>query len=315
MPIFKLQQKSNYVTVPNATARDKRLSLEARGALTYLLTNSDTFELSFEFLQKELGVGRDKMNKIARELKQNGYLELRAAHNRKGKFSGQEWFIYAESQNVDFSLTTNSRPTEKPEDVKTGRRENRKTENTEDILKEKLRQKQSIKELKEKEESLSPRAAAREILASEIFDEEPKGKPKGKPKSELLPEEYSPTLAIKIFREIYPTTYLDGEKLKDFAARLPEVEESVWRQNLLDWKLSGWQSSNISGLIKRYHKELKDWQTEQVKKQNGGSNGNAIIQTGQSGFETANQRRDREARERIRAGNSADELLRRHGII
>ena len=127
MPIFKLQHKTNYAAVPNATLRDKRLSIETRGVLAYLLTHSDTFELSFEFLQKELGLGRDKMNKIARELKENGYLELRAAHNKKGKFAGQEWFVYAESQNVDFSLTNNNRPTEKPSDVKTVRRKTRRT--------------------------------------------------------------------------------------------------------------------------------------------------------------------------------------------
>lgn len=151
MPIFKLQENSSYAKLSNDTLRDKRLSIEARGTLAYLLTHADTFELSFEFLQKELGIGRDKMNKIARELKTHGYLELRAVHNKKGKFSGQEWFIYAESQNTDFSLTNNNRPTEKPSDVKTVRRENRQTENTEDILKEKLRQKKSNKEENKKE--------------------------------------------------------------------------------------------------------------------------------------------------------------------
>ena len=127
MPIFKIHHQTRFASIPNATLRDKRLSIESRGVLAYLLTHDDKFELSFVFLQRELGIGRDKLKNIVRELKQSGYLCLVAAHNKKGSFDGQEWFVFAESQNADFTIQSFNRLTEKPSDVKTVRRKTRQT--------------------------------------------------------------------------------------------------------------------------------------------------------------------------------------------
>lgn len=115
------------------------------------------------------------------------------------------------------------------------------------------------------------RPPVREIPAHEIFGEE---------SNEPLPEEHCPTRAIAIYREIYPTAHLNGEQLEDFAKRLPEVEESVWRQNLLDWKLNRWGSNNLSGIINRYRGELKKWQQQQNQ---GGTNGNGQIEPHRNG--------------------------------
>lgn len=108
--------------------------------------------------------------------------------------------------------------------------------------------------------SLSP-CARRELTPDEIFEPD---------EIEQITENLeSPTEAIKIWREVFPNAFIDGQKLADFAKVLPEVEASVWRQNLLDWRLSGWQAGNISGIIKRYERELKDWQKQQKKGENG----------------------------------------------
>lgn len=151
MPIFKIQRgEKNYASIPNATLRDKRLSIEARGVLSYLLTHDDTFELlSFEFLQEELGVGREKLQKIIRELKKNGYLSLVAAHNNKGNFAGQEWFVFAKSQDQNFLLEPFHRQPEKPSVGKTVSRLNRQSENPSDNIKENNKdENKSIKEEK-----------------------------------------------------------------------------------------------------------------------------------------------------------------------
>lgn len=173
MPIIK-NQTSNFVSVPNSSARDKRLSIETRGVLAFLLSHSEDFDFSAEYLQRELDLGRDKVTRIIRELKENGYLNMKADHNKKGNFSGQKWFVYAESQNENFNTY---RPTEKPSDGETDGRENRQTENTSDN-----KRKSSQKEIREEEikrENLSPREFPKTsvngqsgILASDLLDEE-----------------------------------------------------------------------------------------------------------------------------------------------
>lgn len=128
MPIVKTQNP-HFARVPNASARDKRLSIESRGVLAFLLSHKEDFDLSAEYLQRELDLGRDKVKKIIRELKESGYLSMEAAHNKKGNFSGQKWTVYAESQEQNFNTY---RPTEKPSDGETDGRQNRQTGNTSD---------------------------------------------------------------------------------------------------------------------------------------------------------------------------------------
>jgi hypothetical protein len=296
MPIFKLQGNSHYAKIPNSTLRDKRLSIEARGTLTYLLTHSDTFELSFEFLQKELGVGRDKMNKIARELKENGYLELRAAHNKKGKFSGQEWFVFAESQNENLCLTNNNRPTEKPSDVKTVRRENRQTENTYDNIKEKLRQKEKNKEENKRVEENAPTPKKEKVV----------GNLRGIPVQEIIGDETDDE--SEFFREV-----VDGLKTRlNTPTRLPN--ERKWLESV-EWswqnRFPPEQTLEVFDLLEKIRKKKKAvwsvspelWQSSIPKieslrielenlEQNGAAT-NAI--TKQTNFQTTADRRDERA--------------------
>ncbi len=103
MPIVKTKPKGNFAAIQNATLRDNRLSIGALGMLAHLLSHNDSFKLSFKSLQKKFKIGRDKMNKIVRELKENGYLQHVAIQNEKGEFAGQEWYVYAESQNVNLT--------------------------------------------------------------------------------------------------------------------------------------------------------------------------------------------------------------------
>jgi hypothetical protein len=80
--------------------------------------------------------------------------------------------------------------------------------------------------------------------------------------SEFLQNEFIPA-SVQIYQDVFPNHPIDGEVLKDFTARLPEVEESVWRQTLLDWRLARYKASNIPGMISRYQKDLKDKELEQ----------------------------------------------------
>jgi hypothetical protein len=86
--------------------------------------------------------------------------------------------------------------------------------------------------------------------------------------SEFLQNEFIPA-SVQIYQDVFPNHPIDGEVLKDFTARLPEVEESVWRQTLLDWRLARYKASNIPGMISRYQKDLKDKELEQNASNNG----------------------------------------------
>lgn len=263
MPIFKIQHKTNYAAIPNATLRDKRLSIESRGVLAYLLTHHDTFEISFEFLQKELGVGRDKLKNIVRELKQSGYLCLVAAHNKKGSFSGQEWFVFAESQDVDFTTQTFDRLTEKPSDVKTVRRENRQTENPSDIvLKEKLRQKKSNKEENKIEGGQftpAPEQFQTSIRNIEILENE---QPRPPRRDDLADCE-----AVKIYESSFNVT-VGNATANEMASRIKNI--AVWKALIRD-KI-GYADEPLS---KRNN--IKNWifraYSERLEKENGVNNG------------------------------------------
>ena len=62
--------------------------------------------------------------------------------------------------------------------------------------------------------------------------------------------------SIEIYREVYPTTFLEVEQLKYLVEKLPAVEEAIWRQNVKEWKVSRWKASNIADMVKRYEREL-----------------------------------------------------------
>lgn len=247
MPIIK-NQTSNFVSVPNSSARDKRLSIETRGVLAFILSHKEDFDLSAEYLQKELDLGRDKVKKIIRELKENGYLNMEAAHNKKGNFSGQKWTVYAESQNQNFNTY---RPTEKPSDGYTDGRVDRQTENTSDN-----KRKSSPKENKEEDLKENLSLSARAIHVDEVLEI-----------STVHIDEIS-SRAVEIYREVFPTYTLDGQQLDDFVKALPEVDESVWRQTVFDWRLSRYKASNIAGLISRYRKDLKEKQNGTFSNEN-----------------------------------------------
>lgn len=74
-----------------------------------------------------------------------------------------------------------------------------------------------------------------------------------------LPEYSEPSLprAVEIYLETFPTTALDGDRLKQFCAKMMTVNETVWRKTLDDWKLNGYKSGNVAGMINRYEKDLE----------------------------------------------------------
>lgn len=147
-----------FTQIPNATLRDVKLSIEARGTLAYILSHdSKTFKLNSEKIQKDCGIGREKLQKIVKELKKFGYLRIVSLRTDDGKLHGKKWIAYSESQDVDF---TQYRMTEKPSDGETDTREKPSDGETDSRKIGQTLRTPNLKKKKNKEESSALEEAA-----------------------------------------------------------------------------------------------------------------------------------------------------------
>lgn len=112
--IRKSKPKNRYMTLPNKTAQDLKLSYEALGLLTYIQSLPDDWVLHVSTLPREK-CGRDKAYKIIAELIEKGYAKRTKVLNDKKQVVTVEYEI---SDYPEF-LTTNPLPekpyTEKPD--------------------------------------------------------------------------------------------------------------------------------------------------------------------------------------------------------
>ena len=120
MGVIRVEHQSNYTVMSNTHLRDRRLSLRAKGLMSFMLSNASTFEYSVAGLIHLCTEGRDAIRGALVELKECGYLvctQTRAG----GKFSANDYTLYEEPQKsplTDFPSTvkpTTAKPlTEKP---------------------------------------------------------------------------------------------------------------------------------------------------------------------------------------------------------
>lgn len=109
-----------YAAIPNAAMRDDSLSIEARGLLALMMTYADEWVFQVRHLQKVCACGRDRLQKMLRELKQAGYVQRVPNRSADGKVSGSTWVIndepHREPENTVVGSTESlkSRPPEKP---------------------------------------------------------------------------------------------------------------------------------------------------------------------------------------------------------
>ena len=99
MAIHKANVDTNYTVIPNETARDKQLSFEARGVLAMLLSLPSEWQVNNSWLQSQSSAGRDKVNSILKELISKGYMTREQPKTQKGKFSQNDYFVYASPVN------------------------------------------------------------------------------------------------------------------------------------------------------------------------------------------------------------------------
>jgi len=104
MSIIRVERMSQpYTMIANVTLQDTSVSLEARGLLTYLLSKPDTWAVVVTWLQVEMNVGREKLNRIIKELENAGYIETRVVRT-EGKFAEYERVVHESPNAVGFTV-------------------------------------------------------------------------------------------------------------------------------------------------------------------------------------------------------------------
>lgn len=99
MSIIRVEKQRKYTCVSNVPLQDTRLSLKARGLITYCLSLPDNWTYSVSGLVKVIGSeGKSSIQSALRELEECGYLIRRRLHDADGKFTGTEYILYEEPQ-------------------------------------------------------------------------------------------------------------------------------------------------------------------------------------------------------------------------
>lgn len=110
-----IHDKDNpYYVASRAVAQDTRLSYEALGLLTYLLSKPDNWQVDIDDLQRD-GCGRDKVYRIIAELKAAGYLTRTKYRDDKGRWQWEPYRLFESPQPV--TPDTEEPHTEKPDTV------------------------------------------------------------------------------------------------------------------------------------------------------------------------------------------------------
>jgi hypothetical protein len=87
------RQNRQYAAIPNVAMRDDQVSIEARGMLALLMTYSDDWIFQRDHLMQMAGVGRDKFQRIMRELNDAGYVMRVPLRDEGGLVQGSTWLI------------------------------------------------------------------------------------------------------------------------------------------------------------------------------------------------------------------------------
>lgn len=90
---FIVDVERGYTVVPNPLAQDPRLSVEALGALTKMLSLPPEWDFTVRGLCTICGCGKTIIQRVLREMEEAGYLTRRQLHGENGKFGGNEYIV------------------------------------------------------------------------------------------------------------------------------------------------------------------------------------------------------------------------------
>lgn len=78
--------KHNFTPISNHLLKDKRISLEAKGLISFILSLPEDWVIYKGWVQRELGLGRYQFDRIWKECTDIGYIKTNKWKNPDGKF-------------------------------------------------------------------------------------------------------------------------------------------------------------------------------------------------------------------------------------
>ncbi len=109
---FRVEKNKNYTVMANYHLNDRRLSLKAKGLMSFMLSLSDSWDLTVNGLAGTAKDGIDSINTTLNELEKYGYVTRKRIRNEKGQLKGIEYTIY-ENPN-DNKPITDEKTADKP---------------------------------------------------------------------------------------------------------------------------------------------------------------------------------------------------------
>lgn len=97
MSIIRVQKNKNYTTVNNHFIRNRELSAKAKGLMCTMLSLSDDWKITTEWLITQSSDGKDAIRSGLKELEIAGYLVISHGQDQRGKFT-TEYDLYEEPQ-------------------------------------------------------------------------------------------------------------------------------------------------------------------------------------------------------------------------
>tara|TARA_R100000655_G_scaffold17342_1_gene37107 strand:+ start:9704 stop:10354 length:651 start_codon:yes stop_codon:yes gene_type:complete len=93
MEVIRVIKNKNYTTISNQIFKDKKISLKAKGLMSYLLSLPNDWDLSINGIVSVSKEGRTSIRTVFNELINFGYIERKQIRN-KGKFVGYDYFVF-----------------------------------------------------------------------------------------------------------------------------------------------------------------------------------------------------------------------------
>jgi len=100
MPIIKIHKKTRFVVVDNKLARNRYLTLKAKGLMLYLLSLPADKQITLKELEKHIIEGKDSLRNAVIELIAEGYINKRTYRSEKGLFQ-TEYTVYEYPQETN----------------------------------------------------------------------------------------------------------------------------------------------------------------------------------------------------------------------
>ena len=94
MSTFRVNKNVNYTVMSNHHLQDKRLSLKAKGLLSYMLSLPDDWDYSLKGLTTGCRDGIDSVRSTVRELEARGYLRRRKVRDARGRIVDYNYEVF-----------------------------------------------------------------------------------------------------------------------------------------------------------------------------------------------------------------------------